>query len=1048
MKKFRLLSGFLALLMVLGSLVTMPAFAADDAAKKDDAAAEEEGGATIDYMSKVFTTPQEKLDTMELMTTSEDGRYSLYVDRYSGEIAYHDNKLNQTEFTNPYNINDVSKGASKDIKAKLMSQVIVKYLDNDKEATYFSYTEAAEREQIKVKNIKNGVRVEYSIGREETRKLVPKQIEKSRFEEQILANIQDNQFALKKMEAFYTLKDPDDPTLTDRGVKDMMSTFKITQKMAVYVFDPYATDRELNLIESYILEYCPLYTYDELDKDHAMTEYEGSDAAPALFKMALEYYLEDGSLKVRFPVNGLRFDDTSYQLTSIQINPYFGCGAYTYDGYLFLPDGSGTIVRFEDFAALTGKTVTGKVYGQDYAFYEISGEHQESVRLPMFGVVENYELVTTTIQETKVEPYYNAFGVYIDTDTTRSVVRNIQAEDKGFFAIIEEGEAIASISTETGGRTSNFDTVYTTITPRQRDTYDIADAISGAGSSMWTVVSKRKYTGNYTIRYTMLNYPKLAEEAGMRESDYYPTSYMGMVRVARDYMQNKGILTRLTDADVKSDIPLYIESFGTISTQEKILSFPVTVKTPLTTFEDLKTMTERLNEQGISNINYKLTGFFNGGMWYTVPYNVEVEKNVGGEDGFADFLSYAQQKGIGVYPDFDFVWADAAENDVFSGLKKRSHIVKTMNTKYARLREYNPQFQQYFWTYYLAISPAYYSYYYDEFTKNYSALNPIGISVSTLGEYLSSDFDKKDPYNREDNKDYTIELFQRIKDEYGKVMTEAGNYYSLPYVTDILNVPLDSSEYLNTSETIPFMGMVLHGFMNFTGMAMNVAGDMNYQILKSIENGASPYFQLSYQNTAKAKTNGDFSKYYSIEFDIWFDDLISAYNTLNGALKDLQTKLIVNHEFITAERVLTEAEIAELEEEQRKLDEERAKRAAEEEEAKQLAKEQEQLNEALGLNKKDEEGAEGAEGDAEKTETDATPEEPEEDEDDLDNVTEITETGDVKEDTNKDSRTVVDNGKVIRVTYEGGTSFILNYNNFAIKVDGVEIPALGFVRNN
>ena len=45
-------------------------------------------------------------------------------------------------------------------------------------------------------------------------------------------------------------------------------------------------------------------------------------------------------------------------------------------------------------------------------------------------------------------------------------------------------------------------------------------------------------------------------------------------------------------------------------------------------------------------------------------------------------------------------------------------------------------------------------------------------------------------------------------------------------------------------------------------------------------------------------------------------------------------------------------------------------------------------------------------------------------------------------------RTLVDNGKVVKVTYEGGTTFILNYNNFAITVDGEEIPALGFVRKN
>ncbi len=1049
MKKFRLLSGFLAFLMVFSMLTVLPVAAAP--ADED----EEEPATTVDYLNDAFKTPQEKLDTMTPMVTSEDGRYTLYVDTYSGEVAYHDNIVNQTLFSNPYNLNDVSKGSSADIKAKLLSQVIVKYLDNAKESYYYSFTEAAEREQIQVKNIKNGVRVEYSIGREETRKLVPKMIEKSRFENLILANVEHDEFAWSKFDAFYTLKDPSDPNLSDRAKQEMMATFKITNKMAVYVFDPYAKDRELNMIEGFILEYCPTYTYDELDADHALTEYEGSDVAPAQFKMALEYYLEDGTLRVRFPVNGLRFDDTTYQLTSLQILPYFGCGSYEYDGYLFLPDGSGAITRFEDFAELSGKTVTGKVYGQDYAFYQISGEHQETVRLPVFGVVENVLVETAKMDMVPVDPYYDDAGNLIEEEL--QMVKDTFVEDRGYFAVIEEGEAITSITAETGGRTSSFDTVYTTLVPRQRDSYDIADAVSGAGSAMWTVVSKRKYTGNYTMRYTMLNYGEYAEEAGLSEGDYYETSYMGMLNVARDYYQKRGILTRLEKDDVKEDIPLYIESFGTAQITEKILSFPVTVHTPLTTFDDLKTMYERLKEEGITNVNYKLTGFFNGGLWHTVPYKVEVEENVGGAEGFKDFISYAKDNDIGVYPDFDFVWADAAENDFFSGLNKRKHLIKTMNTKYARLREYDPLYQEYRGSYNLAISPAYFSYYYDEFTKNFSKLEPIGISVSTLGQYLNTDFDKKDPYHREDNKEYTVELFKQIKEEYGNVMTEGGNFYAVPYVTDILNVPLDSSEYLNTSETIPFLGMLLHGHVNFTGMAMNNAGDMDYQILKAIENGASCYFQLSYQNTEKLKSNTDFAKYYSISFDIWFDDLVRVYNTLNDAISDLQTKLIVDHEFITGERVLSAEEQAELDAEIALLIAELEEQRAQEEARREELAAQEELDSELGLDDEDEEDGEKTEDGEEDTEEKDDEKEEDEDASDDEEASEDDEMTDEEREAafeeqiekakeRLESRNIIDNGKIVKVTYEGGTYFILNYNNFSVTVDGEEVPALSFIR--
>ena len=80
-------------------------------------------------------------------------------------------------------------------------------------------------------------------------------------------------------------------------------------------------------------------------------------------------------------------------------------------------------------------------------------------------------------------------------------------------------------------------------------------------------------------------------------------------------------------------------------------------------------------------------------------------------------------------------------------------------------------------------------------------------------------------------------------------------------------------------------------------------GDLQYAILKAIENGASPYFILSMRNTQILKEYFDLSRYYSIRYDIWSKDIADVYNTLNDVLKDVQDKYITNHEFLTGERV-------------------------------------------------------------------------------------------------------------------------------------------------
>ncbi|MCI8389028.1 MAG: hypothetical protein HFE63_11275 [Clostridiales bacterium] len=996
MKKIRLLSAFLTVVMVFGMLSALPVFAEDEEPLVPGLDPDT-NLPTINYITQVYATPEDKLATMTKYL--DNGGYELYVEPISGEIAYVNKATGQIIFSNPYDVSQT--GASESIKGQLLSQIRIKYTDNNSELDLFSFQEACQRGQIKVKKIKNGVRVEYVMGREETRKLVPKQINAERFQELIMANIPEGT-ARSKMEAFYQLKDPFDPDLTERAKNELIATFPICSEMAIYIFDPYASDRELNQIEGYIKTYCPEYTYETLEEDHTITQYEGTDAAPVLFRLSLEYSLsDDGSLNVRLPANGIRFDESSFSLSWISMLPYFGAGSGDYSGYTFFPDGSGALVRFEDIGSKP-LTLSGRLYGEDYAYQQVSGQHREVMRMPVYGIVETNVPVAKTVvdPESKVESV-----VYAEIKTADG--EPYEKKTNGFLAIIEEGDALAQISTDHGGTTHKYNTVYTTFSPRPKDSYNLAEAISVGQNATYTVVSERKYTGSYRIKYIMLTDDELAAESGVK--DYYEASYVGMAKAYRDYLKDKGILSDLTD--VKDSIPLYIESFGCMEDIERILSIPVEVLKPLTTFDDLKDMYTKLSEAGITNVNYKLTGYANGGMNDTAPYNVKFEKVVGGNKGFTEFVEYANANNIGVYPDFDF--ANIGMFEMFDGVSMRKHLVKTMDNRYTSKRYYDSTLQSFVRGYSLAVSPSVFSYFYDHFNEKYSALNPNGISVATLGTDLNSDFDKKDPYNREDSKEFTVDLLKDIKENQQNVMIEGGNAYALQYADHILNVSLDSSRYSNASESVPFVGMVLHGSMNFAGTAINMAGDTQYEFLKAIENGASLYFTLSMQNTSLLKEDVEFNKYYSVSFDIWYDEVVSLYDELNEIMAGLQTKKIVGHEFLIGERVPSAEEIA-----ADKIAAEEAKKAADE--AAKLAAEK----------------AEKAEKLAQRLGTTAP------------SVT----TNDEAEETTTGynyTKYTSDDGRIVKVTYEGGKSFILNYNNFEITVEDngktYTIGALDFV---
>jgi len=188
------------------------------------------------------------------------------------------------------------------------------------------------------------------------------------------------------------------------------------------------------------------------------------------------------------------------------------------------------------------------------------------------------------------------------------------------------------------------------------------------------------------------------------------------------------------------------------------------------------------------------------------------------------------------------------------------------------------------------------SIFYNDIKDDFAKIGAQGISVATLGSELSSDHNDKYALNREDSKLIISNLLSDIEKDNGSVMVSAGNAYALPYVDHILGVSMDSSLNINTSESIPFVGMVLHGNVEFAGSAINLDGDYEYSMLKAIENGGSLYFILSKDNTSELKQFDEYSKYYAISYDIWKDQLVDTYTKFNEAMKKVKYSYLVEHE--------------------------------------------------------------------------------------------------------------------------------------------------------
>ncbi|MBE6712091.1 MAG: hypothetical protein E7580_01080 [Ruminococcaceae bacterium] len=883
----------------------------------------------IDYTTYVYDSPEDKLATMTLVT--ENDNYSLFVQEYTAEVCVVDKSTNQMLFTNPYDVAD-SKGAP-GTKNQLLSQILIEYTGPQGEkVTLNSYAAAAKSEQIQIKKIRGGVRVEYTIGEALKKRLVPYQIESSNFEENILKPLyestgvaeklpfadylalveeaktdaekketlsafsKENQQALFEFERFYSFYsrfDLKDPSKTMRELSTLQSQYPILNKMSIYLLSEKIKTNELTWLEDLIRANTD-FTLDDLIAAHEEVEFVMENSSPPLFKMALEYTLEKDGFQVRLPARGISFDAATYKLETIQILPYLGAGRCSATrgirqdtGYNFVPDGSGAIVAFDQEQGKE-KGISGIVYGSDFGFYTAddrmaSKANFQTWRAPVFGTVMTSEMVINkTVLNEEGNPVLDTAG-----NAVKEFVEN-RTVQQGYVAFITEGESLTEINSIQGnGDTHDYHAVSTKFFARQTDSYPLDGITVSGATAVYTKAIDRRYVGNYTIKYRMLS----GEDA----------TYVGMANAYREYLIKTGALEKIKKQN--DGINLYLDLLGAIDTTETFLGVPVPAKAELTTFKNAKTILDELKKAGISNQVLRYLGWANGGMASTAPAKLDVVKELGGEKELKNLISHAQKQDAQIYLDLNFSYVKATA--WFDGYDEERDAAKTIDGKAAYYQTYNPIVQAYNKQVALVLSAKTIDSYYKNITSKYKALFGKGdktMSVGSLGYALNSSQDEEFPLNREDAKDYTASSMKKMDKDYKSVLIEKGNQYTWKYADTILDIPLDSSNNIVATAEIPFLGIVLHGYMNYTGEAINMAGDYEYNLLKTIENGANPYFVVAYDNISELKING-YSEYYAVSYKDCKDTIVKEYEKLNEILAPLQDQLITGHE-VLAERVV------------------------------------------------------------------------------------------------------------------------------------------------
>lgn len=601
------------------------------------------------------------------------------------------------------------------------------------------------------------------------------------------------------------------------------------------------------------------YTVEDMYEDHVMYRLEPPIKSLEVFDVPVEYRLDGQSLVVRIPMadvsyphevpeelelnfddpegNVVRYKEGGKRLTmplfQIDVLRYFGAAGSEHKGYIFVPDGCGALIHLNN----------GRL---DYPVYSE----------PVYGA-------DRSIPQEQALPY--------DKQTHCLPVFGMKQGDRAWYAVIEEGDAVANVRADIARTQSSYNVAFASFNTMSR-------MLVSAGGAKVMTYQPSICRSDLQIRYLLL---------GGESADY-----VGMAKGYRDYLIARHGLERLA----QQDLPMYVELVGAVTKVQPVMGMPMRTPVALTTFEDTKSLIADLVEAGIGNLKVRYTGWLEGGLLHDYPARAGVEMTLGTADQFRDLIRFSGERSVDVFPDVCLLEVPV-RSGLLDGFNVRRDAARFLDGLMATVSEYDPVTllpsgtnARYI------LSPSALPGLIDRFLSDYAVYGHDALSLGDLGAEVNSDFHRSRFVGRQQAKEIIEEQCRKISRDAGIVTLFAiGNAYVFPYTRNIVNVPTQSTNHGLENETVPFYQIVVHGLFNFAGAPLNAAAGSRDALLKAIETGSGLHFRWVTGEPSIVKGT-DFDYLLNVAYDRWRDEAIAAYREANSVLKPVQGRLIDNHE--------------------------------------------------------------------------------------------------------------------------------------------------------
>ena len=586
-------------------------------------------------------------------------------------------------------------------------------------------------------------------------------------------------------------------------------------------------------------------------------------------KLSVDYVLKEepraditgniAYLEVTVPEAGLKEEGdctlatstTCAKLTSLEVLPMFGAAPLGSEGYLVIPDGIGSIVKFKHETAQYRQRYSQPIYGADFA----SANTSTGGRAGTFGQTTGISLPL--------------FGLKVD--------------NSAYAAVVSKGEFQANINAYMAGYITNANRASVEFLYRRQA------SIPRRRTLFVNRIEDKFMTGDRQVRFYLLN----GEDA----------NYAGVAKVFRHFLMKDEGLKKLPSAPPRNVLTFYQGITRRAGFREDFLA--------MTTFDQAIKITQEFLNRGVKDLDVQLVGWNDDGDRGRYPRRYPAEDALGGNAGLRRFTDWARKNGVRTFLFDDYTRGYVGSS---GGIFGQIPVIRNIwpnwsygfNTRFDTVRGVNllpvAFGQRGAWQTYILNPIVARERYMTRDLPKHKEMGADGV-VLNYGRFTFSDTNERYPLTREQFMQETMKNAQLAKDVVGDVMWgfaggfgANGRAYAFSTAPRVLEAPELALDAFG-DVPVPIYHIATQGLVTRYSWAPNLRNDQRTEFLRMIEFGLFPEYWLTHQ-PAEDMIRTNANSFYSMEWTQWLEPGAKEMTRVRDEFGYLNGLFVTSHDIV------------------------------------------------------------------------------------------------------------------------------------------------------